>query len=75
MPPRRIVLTTDLGGTLGEAEGVRGLACAELFDVEDEVLWEEFMGAPDCREGRPWKVLRRCKHQTATVNPGANSSG
>lgn len=42
-----VVLANDLGGTLGEVEGEGGLLGAEVVDVEDEVLGEVLVGAPD----------------------------
>lgn len=42
-----VVLADDLGGALGEVEGEGGLLGAEVVDVEDEVLGEVLVGAPD----------------------------
>jgi hypothetical protein len=42
-----VVLADDVGGALGEVEREGGLAGAEVVDVEDEVLGEVFVGAPD----------------------------
>jgi hypothetical protein len=42
-----VVLADDLGGALGEVEGEGGLLGAEVVDVEDEVLGEVLVRAPD----------------------------
>jgi hypothetical protein len=42
-----VVLADDLGGALGEVERKGGLLGAEIVDVEDEVLGEVFVRAPD----------------------------
>jgi len=36
-----------LGGAFGEVEGEGGLVCAEVVDVEDQLLGEVFWGSPD----------------------------
>lgn len=42
-----VVLADDLGGALGEVEREGGLLGAEVVDVEDEVLGEVLVRAPD----------------------------
>lgn len=42
-----VVLANDLRSTLGEVEGERRLLRTEVVDVEDELLREVFLGAPD----------------------------
>ena len=42
-----VVLPDHLGGAFGEVEGEGGLVCAEVVDVEDQLLGEVFWGSPD----------------------------
>lgn len=42
-----VVLADHLGGAFREVEGEGSLVCAEVVDVEDELLWEVFRRAPD----------------------------
>lgn len=42
-----VVLSNDLGGTLGEVEGERRLVCAKVIDVEDQFLRQVFRRTPN----------------------------
>src|SRR5271156_3275241 len=42
-----VVLADDLAGALGKVERERGLFGAEVVDVEDKFLGQEFRRAPD----------------------------
>lgn len=42
-----VILTNDLGCTLGEVKGKGCLIGAQVVDIEDELLWEELRFSPD----------------------------
>lgn len=42
-----VVLSHDLGSTLGEVEGEGGLVSTEVVDVEDKVLGEVLGSSPE----------------------------
>jgi hypothetical protein len=47
-----VVLGDDLAGALGEVEREGGLVGAEVVDVEDELLGQVLLVAPDARTSR-----------------------